>query len=43
MISTEKLVITQDMLQFIAEIDEFKGIWQLLGRLTPDRLQSLLV
>ncbi len=29
------------MLGIIAEIDEFRGSWQLLGRLTPERLQQL--
>lgn len=36
-----KLAITAEMLNLIAEIDEFKGAWQLLGRLAPDRLQQL--
>jgi hypothetical protein len=25
----------------VAELDEFKGRWQALGRLTPDRLSAL--
>lgn len=41
MIRTQSLMITPEMLQLIAEIDEFKGAWQLLGRLTPERLQAL--
>lgn len=36
------LLITPEMLSLIAETDEFKGAWQLLGRLTPERLHSLL-
>lgn len=36
-----KLLITPEMLGLIAEIDEFKGAWQLFGRLTPERLQQL--
>lgn len=36
-----KIKITMEMLSLIAEIDEFKGAWQLLGRLTPERLQQL--
>ncbi len=36
-----KITITLEMLSLIAEIDEFKGAWQLLGRLTPERLQQL--
>jgi len=34
-------VITPELLSLIAEIDEFKGIWHLLGRLIPERLQAL--
>lgn len=29
------------MLSLIGELDEFKGAWQFLGRLAPDRLQAL--
>lgn len=36
-----KIIITPEMLFLIAEIDEFKGAWQLLGRLTPERLGQL--
>ena len=36
-----KITITSEMLSLIGEIDEFKGTWQLLGILAPDRLQSL--
>ena len=36
-----KISITAEMLNLIAEIDEFKGTWQLLGRLAPERLQAL--
>lgn len=35
------IILNQEMLNLIGEIDEFKGAWQLFGRLTPDRLQSL--
>ena len=35
------LEITQKILRRIAEIDEFKGQWQALGRLAPDRLSAL--
>lgn len=41
MIDIEKVIITPEMLNFIAEIDEFKGIWQYLGKLMPDRLSAL--
>jgi len=37
----EKLDITPGMLRRIAEIDEFKGQWQALGRLAPERLSAL--
>jgi len=33
--------ITNDMLQMIAEIDEFKGEWKAVGNLAPDRLNAL--
>ncbi|MCZ4093398.1 hypothetical protein [Sinorhizobium psoraleae] len=35
------LRITPEILSLIAEIDEFKGAWRALGRITPDRLSSL--
>lgn len=38
---SSKIVITPEMLSLIAQIDEFKGAWQLLGRLAPDRLMQL--
>lgn len=33
--------ITKEILQLIAEIDEFKGEWKALGRLAPHRLNAL--
>ena len=36
-----KIVIRPEMLTLIGEIDEFKGAWMLLGRLTPERLGAL--
>jgi len=36
-----KLKITQKILRLIAEIDEFKGRWQALGNIAPDRLTAL--
>ena len=36
-----KLVITPQMLRAIAELDEFKGRWQALGQLAPERLLVL--
>ncbi|MDY6937790.1 MAG: Fic family protein [Cyanobacteriota bacterium] len=35
------LEITPQILKLIAEIDEFKGSWQVLGTLTPERLAAL--
>ena len=33
--------VTQDILNLIAEIDEFKGAWRALGTLAPERLSAL--
>ncbi|VEN72737.1 Fic family protein [Candidatus Desulfarcum epimagneticum] len=41
MIETKTLNITQDILRFISEIDEFKGAWRALGTLAPERLNAL--
>lgn len=41
MIERTTIQITAEMLNFIAEIDEFKGAWQYLGKLAPDRLSVL--
>ncbi len=35
------LIITPDLLTLIAQIDEFKGAWQVMHSLSPERLQSL--
>jgi Fic family protein len=35
------LTITPALLRLIARLDEFKGRWQALGRLAPDRLSAL--
>jgi len=35
------ITVGQDLLQLIAEIDEFKGKWQALKSMSPDRLQQL--
>lgn len=37
----DSLIITPEMLNLIAEIDEFKGAWLQTGRLSPDRLSAL--
>ena len=36
-----KITVGQDLLQLIAEIDEFKGRWQALKTMSPERLQQL--
>lgn len=37
----DQIVITPEMLSIIAEIDEFKGSWRVLGTLAPERLAAL--
>ncbi|ELR98259.1 hypothetical protein [Gloeocapsa sp. PCC 73106] len=39
--NTENLIITNEILQLVAEIDEFKGSWKTLGTLAPERLAVL--
>lgn len=36
-----KITITPEMLSLVAELDEFKGSWRMLGMLAPERLQGL--
>lgn len=38
---TQSLRITPQILNIIAEIDEFKGAWRALGQLAPEQLTSL--
>lgn len=40
-IRTHSLTITPATLKLIAEIDEFKGAWSAIGRISPDRLTAL--
>jgi len=40
-ICTDTLKITPEILKLIAEIDEFKGAWAAIGRISPDRLTAL--
>jgi Fic family protein len=40
-IRTNTLQITPDVLALISEIDEFKGAWTAIGRISPQRLTSL--
>lgn len=39
-ITTKTLVIEPEMLDIIAELDEFKGAWRALSTLTPERLSA---
>ena len=39
--SLSKTRITPDLLKTIGEIDEFKGRWEALGVLAPERLSAL--
>lgn len=41
MITTKSLFITPEMLTLTAQIDEFKGAWQALGSIAPQRLSAL--
>ena len=41
MINTDNITITLEMLNLTAAIDEFKGAWQALGTLAPERLSAL--
>ena len=36
-----KIAITQELLKLIAEIDEFKGKWEALKNMSPERLRQL--
>jgi Fic family protein len=40
-IRTDTIAITTATLKLIAEIDEFKGAWTALGRISPERLTAL--
>jgi hypothetical protein len=35
------IILTQDLVKLVAEIDEFKGRWEALKNLSPDRLNAL--
>jgi Fic family protein len=39
--NTATLKITNNILKLIADLDEFKGAWQAIGRIAPERLSSL--
>lgn len=40
-IRIDAITITPAILKMIAEIDEFKGAWTAIGRISPDRLDAL--
>tara|TARA_R110002050_G_scaffold298723_3_gene462556 strand:- start:1762 stop:2811 length:1050 start_codon:yes stop_codon:yes gene_type:complete len=42
MIKIDTVKITPELLAFLSEIDEFKGAWQSMGTLAPERLRALL-
>jgi len=41
MLEIKNIVITSEILKLIAEIDEFKGRWQVIENLAPERLSTL--
>jgi Fic family protein len=41
MLDPKDLLLTSELLNIIAEIDEFKGAWKALGSLAPERLAGL--
>lgn len=41
MLNTQTLIITPKILSRVSELDEFKGAWQALGKLVPERLLAL--
>ena len=41
LMKTETLKVTNAILTLISELDEFKGAWQAIGRIAPDRLSNL--
>jgi hypothetical protein len=41
MLNTDTIEVSQELLALLAEIDEFKGAWRLLGTIAPERLNAL--
>jgi hypothetical protein len=41
MIGARSIAIDTQILKLIAELDEFKGRWEALGKLAPEKLSSL--
>ena len=40
-VHTDTLIITPEVLNLIAAIDELKGAWAAIGRIAPEQLTSL--
>ena len=40
-VKADTLIITREVLNLISELDEFKGAWAAIGRISPERLTSL--
>lgn len=41
MVSTDTILVTQELLALLSEVDEFKGAWRALGSIAPERLNAL--
>jgi len=41
LMNTETFKVTNAILSLISELDEFKGAWQAIGRIAPERLSNL--
>ncbi len=41
MFQSDTIHVTPDILQLVAEVDEFKGAWRAIGVLSPERLSAL--
>ena len=41
MINTDTILVTQELLAFLSEVDEFKGAWRAFSTIAPERLNAL--
>jgi len=41
MITTNTILVTQELLALLSEVDEFKGAWRALSTIAPERLNAL--
>lgn len=41
MITTDTILVTQELLALLSEVDEFKGAWRALSTIAPERLNAL--